>query len=106
MEDNGLCPLCSLAPESALHLFVFCRVAKTLWRESFWPIITNNLSFTSIAAFIKWIVCSKRAFLRSLVEHRNYVLHAAIVLDSIWDAQNSVIHQDWVVNMHELIGSV
>lgn len=106
MEDNGLCPLCSLAPESALHLFMFCRAAKTLRRESFWPIIINNLSFTSIAAFIKWIVCSKRAFLHSPVEHRNYVLHAAIVLDSIWYAWNSVIHQDWFVTMHELIGSV
>uniref|UniRef100_A0A803PTC7 RNase H type-1 domain-containing protein n=1 Tax=Cannabis sativa TaxID=3483 RepID=A0A803PTC7_CANSA len=51
---DTLCPMCSLAIESSLHLFWECEYARAIWFGCSWQMRTSTTSFSSWDDWLKW----------------------------------------------------
>lgn len=98
--------MCSDELETAEHLFLHCNVAHSLWRESIWPLNVSNLGSVSIQGLVKLLICLPGDLIRSPIDRRNFTMHAAFLLDSLWYARNSIIHRNQVLNVSYSLGFV
>jgi hypothetical protein len=91
--DSWVCPFCKGPQETLSHLFLECDLARLLWWNSPWPLITSSFVVRPIADWIAVIV--NRALLLAIPrkEVRKFQIFAALTLDFIWFSRNKLIFE-------------
>lgn len=56
------CPLCDASPESSLHLFVYCHVARFLWAGNEWGCRPDAIQFDCPGQFINFLLYPQVSF--------------------------------------------
>lgn len=100
------CPLCSEGTETPLHLFIQCVIAQVLWRQSIRPLDVTRLPLQNMKDLVEYFILNDNRRFSIRNDHRVVALNAAIVLDTIWQARNEVIHNSGSIHLHSLINSV
>ncbi|KAL5581946.1 hypothetical protein UlMin_014388 [Ulmus minor] len=85
------CPICANNVESALHLLIYCDVAKVIWFASPWNVRSNNLSFASPLEFFNFVL-----FLENNRNCDQILLFASIMFDMVWSCRNEVVHGGFI----------
>jgi hypothetical protein len=91
--DSWVCPFCKGSQETLIHLFLECDLARLLWWNSPWPLITSSFVARPIADWIAVIV--NPALLLAILrkEVRKFQIFAALTLDFIWFSRNKLIFE-------------
>lgn len=84
--------------ESAEHLFLRCQVARVVWRGSIWPLLIERFVDSNVADFILGFLYASRTFGIPKADCHNFILAAALVLDSLWFLRNDVIQNKATVD--------
>jgi hypothetical protein len=63
-----------------------------IWRESPWPLDIIRFSELPIDEWMKIILAPKDSLAIHSEQGQDFLLYAAIVMDSIWLARNKVVH--------------
>ncbi|KAF4379751.1 hypothetical protein F8388_023768 [Cannabis sativa] len=92
VQIDTSCPLCSAAPETALHLLVRCSFAKSCWQQTCVPIVAPAaMTFGSWfeEGFSRWsdVVC----------------VEAAMTLWALWKVRNEVVWNSVSPSFDEVI---
>jgi hypothetical protein len=90
------CPMCKGPSETIEHLMLDCPIAKIIWRNSKWPLDISVFRNQPISAWVKAILYPHQ--LLSIPKHytHEFQVTAAIIMDSIWYARNSLIHKNTI----------
>lgn len=105
-RENDLdCVLCGAEMESTYHLFLVCPVSRIIWRESPWPM---DITVFSEAPLIDWIrlIILPRADWLPPEEHHHFQLFALNMLDIVWMARNTIVHEGGTIEVLELIRKI
>ncbi|XP_060973630.1 uncharacterized protein LOC115725428 [Cannabis sativa] len=100
--EANTCPVCHMAPESAIHLFAKCSFATALWFSSPMPIRIDRVAGANMQEVIHNL-CSSFDF--SL---RPKLLNCiGVILDCIWNTRNKVYDSvDYMPNVNLIRGEV
>jgi ribonuclease HI len=97
------CPLCSIHVETPLHLFWQCPLARALWFNSVWGIRTDLIHLDNILQLIEMLLSPLPSLLLNNGEVDKLLLCGAIIMDLIWKARNSMVHENILVNIDNLL---
>lgn len=91
LSTEVMCPLCSFAEESAVHLFCECIVARSLWFGWRWTVNWGSTSFQDAKQFLLAILNPTVTVLGSPVAKEDFLLLAAVLMDLIWTTRNAFL---------------
>uniref|UniRef100_A0A2N9FKX2 RNase H type-1 domain-containing protein n=1 Tax=Fagus sylvatica TaxID=28930 RepID=A0A2N9FKX2_FAGSY len=97
------CPLCALFQETSLHLFWQCSLAKALWFYTAWCIRVDMFQFNDITQVIELLISPPATWNFSKEDCVKLLLTGAIIMDLIWRIRNMVVHDQFKVNMSQLV---
>ena len=83
------CVLCGSEPESAIHLFFHCQVARAIWFGCSWGIRMDKMNIASNEDILKVVL--------NLDELST--LQMAVTMEAIWHFRNQVWHNGSEVNI-------
>lgn len=98
--------LCSNFAENGQHIFFCCHVAKTLWRESPWPLDVEGLLGESLASLIRMLSQPHSLFCVPINAEWDFTINTAVFLDTIWFQRNKVINLHLDLNVQEMISMI
>ena len=87
------CPLCDALPESSLHLFIYCQVARFLWASNESGCRPDAMQFDCPGHFINFLLSPQVSFHGS-TDREGFLLFRALVLEQLWFARNQAIHKE------------
>jgi exonuclease III len=91
--NTWVCPFCKGPLETLCHIFLECDLARILWRNSPWSIMSSSFSSRPISDWILAIIYPTSRLAIPLVETRKFQLFASLTLDFIWLSRNKLIHE-------------
>jgi hypothetical protein len=91
-EEAWVCPFCKGPLETLTHIFLECSLASFIWRNSPWPSIIVGFSNKPIVDWITAIIFPAQSLAIPVDDVNKFQLFAAITLDNIWRARNTLVH--------------
>lgn len=89
-----------------VHLLVKCNVATKIWKELPWAIRMDCIPFSSSADLVKAILNADVLLNLDHQSAKPFILNAALVLDSIWQARNLLVHQQVPVVVEDIFAGL
>lgn len=93
-QESLLCPLCGTSNESLPHLFFFCSFSRFIQRSAPWPLSVDLMCTGDIHRWLYLLLDPSRLLGIPASQSHHFQLFAAIAMDFIWWARNTVIHED------------
>ena len=98
----NLCPLCGCVPNSVVHLFWECSLARALWFD-FLDIKTEFFQLSSPMDIVELLIFPFVDSNGNPQYYNNFLLSGTIILDQIWKARNLKVHEDCNVAMIQIM---
>jgi TM2 domain-containing membrane protein YozV len=96
------CCLCEQAPETSLHLFWDCALARALWFGLEWNIKTDIFPLASLVDLIELLLSPPLDWgLDSSVMGR-FLMVGAVIVDQIWKERNRKVHEGFVPQVEQI----
>ncbi|KAK4484398.1 hypothetical protein RD792_006977 [Penstemon davidsonii] len=101
--NNVNCPICDLEEESIDHLFLRCPFAKSVWFNSKWCFRIDSFSHEPISGLLNTLLDPKSRLFPSEVVRLEFLIFAALAMESIWNFRNCICHDKPIVEQNKFI---